>query len=230
MDTWTGVAPLMPPELRRARLLAWKDVDTVIDVGANVGQFGTRIREAGYRGRIISFEPLARAFAGLAAATDGDPRWDCHRLALGARAGHETLHVSADLEASSILAMEDRHVRHWPPSAYVGAEAVEVVALDAVAPSLLPERGRLYVKLDVQGYELEVLRGAEEVLARAELLEAELSLVPLYRGGPLYREVLDHIERRGFELVSVEGITEEPETGHMLQVDAVLARAPGARR
>jgi FkbM family methyltransferase len=219
----TGELPLLPPEVRRARLLAWKDVDAVIDVGANTGQFGMRIRAAGFRGRIVSFEPLPAAFEALSAATADDSRWDCHRLALGARAGRERLNVSADLEASSVLPMEDRHVRHCPASAYVGVETVRVASLDGLASRLLAEEDRLYLKLDVQGYELEVLRGSEEVLSRVALVEAELSLVPLYRGGPLYREVIDHLDQRGFQLVSVEGITEEPETGHMLQVDAVFS-------
>jgi FkbM family methyltransferase len=229
MDTWTGVVPLMPPDVRRARLLAWKDIDTVIDVGANAGQFGTAIRGAGYRGRIMSFEPLADAFAELIATTEGDPGWECRRVALGARAGRETLNVSRDLEASSILAMEERHVRHWPPSQYVGVESVELAKLDDFGTSLHADGQSLYLKLDVQGYELEVLRGGEGVLASAELVEAELSLVPLYRNGPLYGEVIDHLARRGFGLIAVEGITEEPETGHMLQVDAIFARGGSGR-
>jgi FkbM family methyltransferase len=224
-DTWTGVVPLMPPEVRRARLLARREIDTVVDVGANAGQFGARIRAAGYRGRIVSFEPLAEAYAGLAATTAGDPGWECRRVALGASPGRETLHVSRDLEASSILAMEERHVRHWPPSEYVGTETVEVARLDDFAASLVAEGRSLYLKLDVQGYEIEVLRGGEEVLGSVDLVEAELSLVPLYRDGPLYGEVIEHLARRGFGLIAVEGITEEPENGHMLQLDAIFARS-----
>jgi FkbM family methyltransferase len=219
----TGEVPLLPPEVRRARLLRWKDIDVVIDVGANAGQFGARIRAAGYRRRIESFEPLSPAFEALSAAAARDPAWKCHKLALGARSGRVRLNVSADLEASSVLAMEERHVRHCPESAYVDVETVEMAVLDEVASSLVGEPERVYLKLDVQGYELEVLRGGERLLPRVDLVEAELSLVRLYRGGPLYREVIDHLDQRGFQLVSVEGITEEPATGHMLQLDAVFA-------
>jgi FkbM family methyltransferase len=220
----TGEVPLLPPEIRRARLLAWKDIDIVVDVGANAGQFGARIRAAGYRGRIISFEPLSQAFEALQRTVADDPHWDCHRLALGARAGRESLNVSADLEASSVLEMEDRHLRHCPASAYVGVETIEVATLDGLTTSLLPEDKRTYLKLDVQGYELQVLHGSHDILSHIDLVEAELSLVPLYRGGPLYREVIDYLDQWGFQLISVEGITEEPDTGHMLQVDAVFSR------
>ena len=106
---------------------------------------------------------------------------------------------------------------------YVGTQQVEVRTLDSLAAVQPVTRG-IYLKLDVQGYELSVLLGAERALPRVELVEAELSLVPLYTGGPLYRELIDHLDARGFDLISVEGITEEPDTGEMLQVDAVFAR------
>lgn len=220
----TGVVPLLPPAIRRARLLAWQGIDVVIDVGANAGQYGRSVREGGYDGRIVSFEPLSAAFEQLASATSDDGRWECRQLALGSRPGEASLNVSGDLEASSILAMEERHVRHWPPSEYVGTEAVTVERLDTVAAELIGPRDRAYLKLDVQGYELEVLAGAHGLLPQVVAVEAELSLVPLYRDGPLYRDVIEALVARGFDLVSIEGITEEPETGHMLQLDGVFVR------
>ena len=98
--------------------------------------------------------------------------------------------------------------------------------LDALVP---PLRGRgVYLKIDVQGYELEVLAGARESMPDITLIEAELSLVPLYSGGPLYLEVVERLRGHGFELISVEGITEEPESGHMLQLDGVFGRPSAA--
>jgi FkbM family methyltransferase len=226
----TGELPLLPREVRRARLLAWQRVDVVVDVGANAGQYGSALRNAGCAARIVSFEPLAEAFGVLEARTADDPLWESHRLALGASGGQAEMNVSGDLEASSLLAMEDRHVRHCPASAYVGTETVEVRTLDSLAPTLLAESERIYLKLDVQGYELEVLRGAARSLPRVVAVEAELSLVPLYAGGPLYRDVIDYLAARGFGLVSLEGITEEPETGHMLQLDGVWVRSGNAAR
>lgn len=219
----TGEVPLLPPALRRARLLPWRQIGLVLDVGANVGQYASKLRAAGYGGRIVSFEPLASAFTELSAAAANDPLWDCRPFALGAEAARMTLNVSGDREASSLLPMEPRHALHCPASAYVGTEPVEVRTLDSVA-SVEPGTRGIYLKLDVQGYELSVLLGAERVLPWVELVEAELSLVPLYTGGPLYREVIDHLGAREFDLISVEGITEEPATGQMLQVNAVFAR------
>jgi FkbM family methyltransferase len=220
----TGIVPLLPPAVRRARILAWQQIDVVLDVGANAGQYGSALRRAGFGGRIVSFEPLTEAFARLAAMAEHDPLWDCRQLALGAQPGPARLNVSADLEASSMLPMEERHVRHWPPSAYVGVEDIAVERLDSIAPTLGLRDRRTYLKLDVQGYELEVLRGAETTLDCVCAIEAELSLVALYGGGPLLEEVVQYVDCRGFELVSIEGITEEPETGQMLQLDGIFVR------
>jgi len=210
-------------------VLAWHEIDLVLDVGANVGQFGAALRSVGYRRRIVSFEPLSEAFEGLAPATAGDPLWEALPVALGATHRKAAdLHVSQDLEASSLLEMEERHVRHWPPSAYVGTEVVAVHTLDALTEQLGLRHRRIYLKLDVQGYELEVLRGVAAVLPHVVAVEAEVSLVPLYSGAPLYREVVDHLSGLGFALVSIEGITEEPESGQMLQLDAIFGRAASA--
>ena len=97
----TGVVPLLPPEVRRGRLMIWRQIDLVIDVGANSGQYGGALRAAGYGGRILSFEPLAEAFATLSERCLDDPLWDCHCIAVGAGAGSAVLNVSRDLEASS---------------------------------------------------------------------------------------------------------------------------------
>lgn len=220
----------MPPALRRVRLLAWQEVDTVIDVGANAGQYGLSLRAAGYQGRLVSFEPLSEALTALGAVTELDPLWECHRLALGASPATVNLNVSRDLQASSVLPMEDRHVRHCPASEYVGIETVIMSRLDSLCDLLPRDATRIHLKLDVQGYELRVLEGSADLLPRVATVEAEMSLVPLYRGGPLYRELIDDLDARGFLLASVEGITEEPDTGHMLQMDGLFVRVDSLSR
>jgi FkbM family methyltransferase len=215
---------MLQPPVRRVRLLAWKGVESVVDVGANAGQYGTRLRDAGYTGRMVSFEPGSAAFDRLAETARPDPRWEVRRCALGDHDGTVTLNVATDSEGSSLLQVEDREVRNSPGSGFVGTEHVGLSRLDTLWPELRLDASRVYLKLDTQGSELAILHGAERTLRIVEFVEAELSLVPLYRGGPLFDEVIDFLNERGFGLISLEGIDEERDTGHMLQVDAIFLR------
>jgi FkbM family methyltransferase len=220
---WT--ASLTEDEARRARLLASTEVDLVLDVGANVGQYASRLRPAGYKGRIVSFEPLSDAFAELSAAAAADPTWECRRLALGATDGETEINISGNSYSSSLLDMEDRHVESAPESKYVGTEKIETARLDSLWDELVRDGERPFLKLDVQGFELEALRGAEDSLPKILGVQAELSLVPLYRDGPVFRDVIDYLEERGFRLAGLEGGHDDRRTGEMLQADGIFIRA-----
>jgi FkbM family methyltransferase len=213
-------------ELRRANLLAAERVDVLVDVGANDGAFGRSIRRAGYAGRIVSFEPQRVAFARLEATAADDDAWCCHRLALGSVDGEAVLHVAANSSSSSLLDIEEQHVRSAPDSAYVADEQVAVARLDSVCADIVAPGERAYLKVDVQGAELDVLRGGEEMLASVVVVDVELSLVPLYRDAPLLVEVLGHLERRGFVPSWLEPVFVDPATGRLLQVDGLFRRSP----
>jgi FkbM family methyltransferase len=218
--------PVQPREEdhRRVRLLASRGVNLVLDVGGNIGQYALRTRSAGYRGRIVSFEPLRSAYAELSARTATDPEWDCRRQALGSSPGEAEIHVSQNSYSSSLLEIEDRHLESAPESAYVGSESVSVVGLDEIWDDVVRPGERPYLKLDVQGFELEVLRGAERSLSKVIGVESELSLVPLYEGAPLHREVIDHLEAAGFRLAGLEPEFFDPETAELLQVQGIFVR------
>jgi FkbM family methyltransferase len=147
----------------------------------------------------------------------------------GDRDATVSLNVALDSEGSSLLQVLEREVANSPGSAFVGEETVRLARIDTLPSELSLGDERFYLKLDTQGSELAVLRGAEHALRRAELVEAELSLVPLYDRGPLFGEIIDFLRERDFDLISVEGIDEEPETGHMLQLDAIFLRRRARR-
>lgn len=207
--------------LRPVALLL-RDYDVVLDVGANDGGYATAIRRLGYGGRIVSFEPLSQPYARLAAKAAGDPRWETRQVALGAAREQVTVNVAGNAAASSsVLPMLDTHVRAAPTSAYVGAERVEQVTLDDV---LAETTGRVWVKLDVQGYERCALDGAREHLDRVSGLQMEVSFVPLYDGAWSWREALAWADGHGFSPVGVQrGFTDQA-TGQVLQADFVFAR------
>jgi FkbM family methyltransferase len=210
--------------LRRQRILEQESISLVVDGGAHLGDFARELRDTGYTGRIVSFEPQAGPFAQLVATAKPDARWEARRLALGDEDGTVVLNVASNLASSSPLPMRELHVEAAGDSAYVGAQEVDVVRLDSVARDLVQDDERVYLKLDLQGYELHALRGAEGLLPRVRAVEAELSLRPLYEGQPLYREVLDYLDEAGFGLVSVAPAFVHPETAHVLQVDGIFVR------
>jgi FkbM family methyltransferase len=215
---------IQPEDLRRARLLDHQRIDVVVDVGANIGQYARKLRRTGYEGRMVSFEPLADAYRMLERKVAKDENWTCRRLAIGDEEGTITINVSENSYSSSVLAIEDRHVEAEPESRYVSTEEVPITTLDSIWGDLVADGDRVYLKLDVQGFEMAVLRGAERALGQTQVVQAELSLVPLYEGAPLYREVVDHLEARGFALAGLEPGHEEPGSGQMIQADGVFVR------
>jgi FkbM family methyltransferase len=209
---------------RRVRLAAIHDIDTVLDVGANEGQWAQRLRKDGYAGRIVSFEPLSDACAGLRKRASGDRRWQTYNLGLGACNEQGTIHVAGNSTSSSFLPMATAHAEAAPSSVYVGEQEVRVVTLDSFCADW-PSSRRLYLKIDVQGGEMSVLSGALATLAQVDVLELEMSLVPLYEGQVLHSEMAQYVSERGFELVGLDEGFADPLTGRLLQYDAVFERA-----
>jgi FkbM family methyltransferase len=204
--------------IRRGRVAA------VLDVGAAGGDFGRRLRASGYDGDIVSFEPLSAPFEALTRAAAGDPRWRTQQTAVGDRERSAEINVSGTAVSSSLLPMEPLHVETIPESKYEGWETVGIRSLDALV-SELPEslrRGPFYVKVDVQGYEAQVLDGAGNTLPHVAAIEIEVSLRPLYRGSTLFRDMLARLEALGFTLVSWEDVLTARESGFVLQADCIF--------
>ncbi len=210
---------------RFVHALAQHRIDAVLDIGANSGQFGLALRRAGFAGRIVSVEPLQRAFDELERHAGTDPRWTVERRAVGDRPGTLTMNVSGNSVSSSALPILDRHTDAAPNSRYVGTEEVEATTVDDLVTrhALTPESTLL--KIDVQGYEHPVLVGAGATLPRFAGVRTEMSLVPLYGGQTLMPDVLAHLAERGFELWMFEPGFVEPGTGRLLQADGVFFRA-----
>jgi FkbM family methyltransferase len=178
------------------------------------------IRSLDYLGPAVSFEPEREAFAVLAEAARDDPGWDVRRLALAERGGHATLHVSGNSVSSSLLPMRDAHVRAAPASAPVGPQDVLLSTVDAELDGM--DGRRVWLKLDVQGMELPVLLGARETLGRTRVVQAELSLRPLYDGQTNHLELMSFLAAEGFVAVHLLPGFRDRETKHLLQFDALF--------
>jgi FkbM family methyltransferase len=210
-----------PLASRRATLIDRLGIEVALDVGANIGQYGRDLRSHGFSGDIVSFEPVSSAFARLSAAAAGDPAWTVHNLALGEVSARATIHVTSNVASSSLLPMLERGRALAPDVAVTADEQVEIAVLDEIA---LPREAPILLKLDVQGYEDRVLRGASRTLGRVELVECELSVVEFYDGQPTLNTMLSLLASLGFDLVDLEpgqrGID-----GSISYVDGLLIRS-----
>src|SRR5262249_19705970 len=150
-------------ECRRGGWLQELGITLLLDVGANTGQYARRVRRQGFQGRMVSFEPLADAFDQLQQTARRDRRWQCLKLALGSAGTTIPLNVSGNRESNSFLPMAHQHELSAPGSGYVRQELARVVRLDSLVPDVIHADDRIYLKLDVQGFETEVLKGARNI-------------------------------------------------------------------
>lgn len=220
--------PAQSQNARMARLLAHHRIDLVLDVGANTGGYGQSLREIGYCGDILSFEPLEDAYAELQHVSRDDPHWHiAPRMAVGAEDGDIVINVAGNSTSSSVLPMHDTHVQAAPLSRYVGTQRVPLHRLDGIRHDVLTPVRRTLLKIDTQGYEMAVLQGAASLLPNVRGVQLELSVVPLYEGQTLYREIIEWLSERGFELWNiVPGFLDES-SGRLLQFDGIFFRADG---
>lgn len=207
---------------RRMKLFRSYGIDVVFDVGANSGQYARRLRSLGYKGRILSFEPMRTAFAELAAAAATDKQWECLQLGLSDADGTSVIHISENSVSSSTLPMLDRHSMHAPMSRYVGEEQIELRRFDALCRERSWPLQNSWLKIDVQGLEHRVIEGASAVLGDLAALQVEISLVPLYEGQMILRPMLEMLADKGFDLVGFEPGFDDKRTGEYLQFDGIF--------
>lgn len=212
------------PAVRRQRMFAARGVDLVLDVGAATGLYGRELRQFGYTGRIVSFEPLATPYASLSEKADADPRWTARNHALGDEAGTATINVASNSASSSMLPMEEAHTAAEPSVTYVGTETIRVERLDDVAAEVVRPGDTTFLKIDTQGFERQVLAGGASTVETVVGLQLELSFISLYEGGMLIDEAISWAYDHGFHLEVIEQGW-AARSGQMLQADGIFFRS-----
>jgi FkbM family methyltransferase len=214
-----------PYPARIAATLRYLDADTVLDVGANIGQYASALRACGYRGHIVSCEPLSDAFEHLQRRAAHDRHWDVVRPAVGAEPGTAEINVSANSFSSSLLPMTRAHLDAAPGSEAIGAETVPVTTVAELVEQHGADPDRTLLKIDTQGYEAPVLDGAGPLVGRLAAIALELSLVPLYEGQQLFDDLVVRLRDAGYALYALEPGFGDRRTGRMLQCDGLFVRA-----
>ena len=217
--------PANDPDQRLVHLLERYGVKTLVDVGANVGQFAKRIIAAGYPNKVLSFEPVSSSHSMLLKNAEDYDQWRvARRCALGGERRKVMVNIAGNSESSSLLPMLERHVSALPVSKYLGAEETELVRLDDVLEEYLAadEGKSLALKMDVQGFEGEVLDGAPQTLKYIKVIYTEMSLCPLYDREVPFFDLYSRIIKLGFRCVGISPGFLDPTTWEVLQVDATF--------
>jgi FkbM family methyltransferase len=177
----SGYPPISEATKRRRLFFEQMNFDSVIDVGANQGQFAEYIRtQIQFKRKIFSFEPLSSAYAVLRAKASKDPNWITNNFALGAIESKQEINISGNSFSSSLLNMLPSHIKSAPTSKYIDKEWVDIKTLDSIFDVTTQLGRNNYLKIDTQGFEKQVLIGAKNSIHLFSAIQLEISLVPLY--------------------------------------------------
>jgi FkbM family methyltransferase len=172
-----------------------RDIDVVLDVGANVGQFAKELRSKGYQGKIISFEPVRAVYETLSEMAANDDNWETRNFALGATAGSATINVADSSVFSSMLPSTAAAGQFAESSAVTRTETIEIKTLDDV---VVGEPGNLLLKIDTQGFEKQVLEGGRSTLTMAKGVLMELPIIHLYERTWQLHEAIEFMGKANF--------------------------------
>ena len=208
------------------RILKQCNVSVVLDVGANHGQFARDLRKAGYRGEIHSFEPVASSFEIIKNISKNDPGWHVHKLALGATNAMQDIHVFWASELSSFLAANEFGENRLDGMVQTHKESVQISTLDDfLAEKDLNRHGKkIFLKMDTQGFDLSVFKGAQKSLNFIVGMLSELSFQPIYADMPSYSQALSVYEQAGYNTTGLFPVVRNADLT-LVEMDGVLIKA-----
>ena len=211
--------------LQTIELIKQYKIDLILDVGANLGQFATDIRNAGYQGQIISFEPVKQCYQYLTSIADD--AWQVENFALGDKDSEEEINISNKTVFSSILDVNEFGKSNFSNSIeVVDKQSIQVKRLDDIIRKLVNDLGKrkVFLKLDTQGYDNRVIRGALQTLKYVQILQTEISCKGIYKDTPSVTQRLDELFSIGFNIVGIFPISRDKNTTEILEFDCLLIR------
>lgn len=210
------------------KLVKEYDIDCVFDVGANDGGFAEMLRsEAGYTGWIISFEPLEKVARALAKKAESDPRWEVMTDALGRSQGEMEFHqMAGDVFSSFLMPDTSQPDKYSSSNKVVQSIQMKVNTINHLWPQIRERLGvrRMLLKMDTQGFDLEVFAGADAQLQDIPVLMSELSFVRIYKDSPSYQEALTAFAKAGYAPALLSPISFDQHHA-AIEMDAILVRS-----
>ncbi len=208
-------------------LIKQNKINLVLDVGANIGQFAKTLRESGYRGEIHSFEPVLETYQLLKEAAQPDPKWYPHNFALGSKQGDSVINVTKASDFASILEPNSYGQERFKNNIVTSTQEITISTLDIFLTEHIADahKKNIFLKMDTQGYDLEVFFGCKAFLNNIKCLLSELSFTPIYEGMPHYLEALKIYERHGYKITNLYPISHQKENLSLIEMDCIMVKA-----
>lgn len=204
-------------------------VNCVLDVGAHDGEYAHELREIGYRGRIVSFEPVQSSYQGLVHKARRARNWVIHNLALGAEEGEKEINVYRGGVFNSFLSSSEFGTERFGAElALATTQRVRVARVDHILADCVAgiESPRVFLKMDTQGWDLEVLKGAGGVISQLVGIQSELAIKQCYQGMVGFAEALKEYSALGFEVTGLFPVAHDKDELRVVELDCVMLRAP----
>lgn len=224
------ILPFPPPhsyERHILELFAALAVNCIIDVGAHEGEFYQLMRQIGYDGHIVSFEPVPESFEQLRRVAEGDSHWRGYDFALGREAGTLPINVPDSTGFASFLKPNAYCGERFPDAQWDGCTVVvRIERLQSIYPDAVAgiEHPRVFLKMDTQGWDSHVFEGAGETLADVVALQSEVSVIPIYHGMRSFVESIAHYNALGFDLTNLFPVTFDADDIRVIEYDCVMRR------
>ena len=211
---------LYEPDKNLIKSIRYFKINSVLDVGANKGQFALNLIKNGFQGNILSFEPLLDEHNLLIKSSSNYKKWIIMRkCALGKNNQNKKFYITGNRESSSLLKVLPKHIKIRPDSKIVKKEIVKVEKLDNFYNHLIKLKKNFLLKIDTQGSEIDVLIGSKKFLKNIKCLFIEVSLVSLYDKQKLWLEIIEYLKKYGYEIWSIDQLLRNNITGQTYQVD-----------
>jgi len=205
-------------------LIQLHEINLVLDIGGNKGQFASSLRNEGYKGDIHSFEPVKATYSELEKTSQSDQKWFVHNFAMGDEQGQASVNVTKASDLASFLKPSEYGQARFKKNTVEYTEMVDINTVDNFLKSdiLNFESKRIFLKTDTQGFDMQVVKGAKKSIPYIHCLLSEISLIPIYDGMPYYIETLEFYESMGFSVTGFYPITRCKETLSVIEMDCVM--------
>lgn len=221
------LSPSASEDYRTVKILHTFGFTKVIDVGANTGQFAESLIDFGYRGNIISFEPVPQAYEILKKRSLKYKNWEiAERCAVGNFNGKIDINISDNSLFSSIKNIREDYAEYNKHAKSGRTENVKMIKLDSVISEYLNDEDKTFLKIDTQGFEKEVLEGAEMFIKKVHGIKIEIPLMPIYQDVKWgAKDIFNYFYENGFECLSLQPVAVNNKTGIVHEVDGIFIKS-----